>query len=94
MATYVGSLAAASAHPVAAATLGWHPWSIIRIVSFVVIGVVLAVPLLSRALHFTADAADRRRLLQWAAGGLVADVVLKALLAPTWQRLLLRIAGW
>jgi len=35
-----------------------------------------------------------RRLLAWAAAGLVADVVLKALFAPAWQRLLLRLVGW
>src|SRR5262245_50293465 len=48
MGTYVGSLAAASPHPFVAAILGWHPWAVIRVISFVVIGVVLSVPLLSR----------------------------------------------
>ena len=94
MGTYVGSLAAASRHPVLAIVLGWHPWSLIRIVSFVVIGVVLATPLLSRVLHVSEDRDDSRRLLKWAAAGLVADVVVKALLAPAWQRLLLRVTGW
>ena len=35
-----------------------------------------------------------RPLLIGACGGLVADVVLKTLLAPAWQRLLLRVVGW
>jgi len=94
MATYVGSLAAASRYPLLALFLGWHPWAVIRIVSFVVVGVVLSLPLLSRVFHFRSDAAERRRLLTWAACGLVADVTLKALLAPAWRNLLLRVAGW
>ena len=94
MATYVGSLAAASAHPLAVAILGWHPWSVVRIVCFVVIGVVLSLPLLSRVVRLTADRDECRRLLAWAAGGLLVDVVLKTLLAPTWRNLLLRLAGW
>jgi hypothetical protein len=94
MGTYVGSLAAASNHPVATLVLGWHPWAVIRVISFVAIGVVLAAPLLSRLFRFRVDAAASRQLLVWAAAGLVADVILKALLAPAWQRLLLRVVGW
>jgi hypothetical protein len=94
MGTYVGSLAAASRYPLVAIFLGWHPWAVIRVASFVVIGVVLSVPLLSRVLRFSADRNERRRLLLWAAGGLVLDITLKALLAPTWRNLLLRVAGW
>jgi len=30
----------------------------------------------------------------WSCAGLVLDVLLKTLLAPTWQRLLLRSVGW
>jgi hypothetical protein len=94
MGTYVGSLAAASRYPLVAIFLGWHPWAVIRVVSFVVIGVVLSIPLLSRVFHFRSDGAERRRLLTWAAVGLIADVTLKALLAPAWRNLLLRVAGW
>lgn len=94
MGHYVGTLAAASAHPLPALVLGWHPWAVIRIVSFVVIGVVLSVPLLSWLGGFRVDGRTARRLLGWAAVGLIADVALKWLLAPTWHRLLLRAAGW
>ena len=83
MGHYVGPLAAIGRRPLLLMVLGWQPWSVIRIVSFVVIGVVLSVPLLTR----------RRpdlRWLGWAGAGLVADIVLKALLAPAWQRLLVR----
>jgi hypothetical protein len=94
MGHYVGALASASRHPVWAMVLGWHPWAVIRIISFVVIGVVLSVPLLSRVTAMRIDTRLATRLLYVAAAGLVADVLLKALLAPVWQRLLLRAAGW
>jgi len=94
MGTYVGSLAAASRHPAAAALLGWHPWAVIRVISFVGLGVVLSAPLLSRLLRFQTDRAFGRRVIAVASAGLLLDVMLKAALAPGWQRLLLRVAGW
>lgn len=94
MGTYVGSLAAASRHPAAAMLLGWHPWAVIRVASFVALGVVLSAVLLSRAFRFQVDWRFGRRVIALAACGLVLDVALKAALAPGWQRLLLRVAGW
>jgi hypothetical protein len=32
--------------------------------------------------------------LSVAGAGLIADIILKTLLAPAWQRLLLRTVGW
>jgi len=94
MGTYVGSLAAASRHPAAAMLLGWHPWAIVRVASFVGLGVVLSAVLLSRVLGFQADWRFGRRVIVFATCGLVVDVALKAAFAPSWQRLLLRITGW
>jgi hypothetical protein len=94
MGHYVGTLAASSRRPLLTAFLAWHPWAVIRVISFVVIGVVLSVPVLSRLGAFRVDPAAARTLLAWACAGLLADIVLKALLAPAWQRLLLRIVGW
>ncbi len=97
MGHYVGTLAAAGAHPGALLILGWHPWAIIRVISFVVIGVVLSTPVVIRTSPRSARRAaglgrrDRWRLLGWAGVGLVVDAVLKTLLAPAWQRLLLRL---
>ena len=45
MGAYVGSLAAVSRHPLLTALAAWVPWSVIRMASFVVLGVVLAGPL-------------------------------------------------
>lgn len=94
MGHYVGALAAASARPAPLLLLGWHPWSIVRIVSFVAIGVVLSAPLWSRIGRFRVDRREARNVLVAAGAGLIVDVVMKWLLAPAWQRLLLRTVGW
>ena len=94
MGHYVGALAAASAHPLTTMVLGWHPWAVIRVVSFVTLGVALSGPVLSRLGGFRFDWRAARPLLGWAALGLLMDLLLKWLLAPTWQKLLLRAAGW
>ena len=93
MGHYVGTLAAMSPHPTLLMLLGWHPWAVIRVISFVVLGVVLSAPLLSRLFRFRVDWPAARRLAAGAGCGLIADVVLKTLLAPAWQRLLLRVLG-
>jgi len=94
MGHYVGSLAAASRRPALTMILAWVPWAVIRVVSFVAIGVVLAAPLAGRLTRTETDWATGRRMLAWAAAGLVADIVLKALAAPAWQRMLVRVVGW
>ena len=94
MGHYVGALAAASARPIQTMVIGWHPWAVIRIVSFVAIGVVLSGPVLSRIGGFRFDWRAERRFLLYAAIGLAADVVLKWSLAPYWRHLLLRVVGW
>lgn len=93
MGHYVGTLAAAGRHPALTMIAAWHPWAVIRIVSFVVIGVVLSAPIWSRVARSRVDWSLGRRLLGLAAAGLVVDIVLKSLLAPAWQRLLLRLVG-
>jgi hypothetical protein len=94
MGTYVGSLAAAGGRPLTMMIVGWHPWAVIRIASFVVLGVVLSTPLLSRVLRFRIDRDKARALALAACAGLVLDVVMKWLLAPAYQRMLLRLVGW
>ena len=93
MGSYVGGLATTSRHPVLTMALAWHPWAVIRVISFVMIGVVLSAPLLGRLGYFTIDRGSARVLLVIAGGDLIADVVLKTLLAPAWQRLLFRVVG-
>jgi len=91
MGHYVGTLAAMSRRPLVTMALAWHPWAVIRIASFVTIGVILSAPILARVGGFRVNWAAARMPLAVAGAGLVADVVLKWLLAPAWQRLLLRL---
>jgi hypothetical protein len=94
MGHYVGTLAAASARPALTMLLGWHPWAVVRIVSFVVIGVVLSAPVLSRLGGFAIDWRTARRPAALACAGLAIDIAMKAMLAPAWHRLLLKVVGW
>ena len=94
MGHYVGELAAVSARPALTACLAWAPWSLVRIVSYVLLGVVLGGPVLSRLGRFPFRLRAHARVLALAAGGLLLDVVLKWLMAPVWSRLLRVVVGW
>jgi hypothetical protein len=94
MGYYVGALGAASAHPWKAMALAWVPWAVIRVAGFVTLGVVLSGPLLGRILRFQYRVAQQRRWIAAAAGALLADVVLKWALAPSWREMIRNAAGW
>jgi hypothetical protein len=91
MGHYVGTLAAMSRRPLLTMVLAWHPWAVIRIASFVAIGVILSAPLLARVFGFRMNWTSAATPLAVAGAGLVTDVALKWLLAPAWQQLLLRL---
>jgi len=87
MAYFVGSIAAGAATPIGAAICAWFPWSLARIASFVILGVALAEPL---ALRLARREGEPGRAV-WVAvafAGLLADVAMKAWLAPQWPPLL------
>jgi hypothetical protein len=102
MSYYVGALVAACPGSLLPWVAGWPPWAIARVLAFVLIGVILAEPLLAVTRRQTgAPAAAVRRGFVDAGGprfarraGLVAvlllaiDLVLKAWLAPAWAGLL------
>jgi hypothetical protein len=84
---FVASYAAAASGVPAA--LAWFPWALCRVAAFVILGVASAEPLVRRLGKVTAPLEPgRRRLLCLAGGLLIADVVLKAALAPMWGRFL------
>jgi hypothetical protein len=89
MSCYVGVLAWSASDPSMAFLLGWHPWAVIRIVSFVTLGVLLAGPVLSRIAHFPYRLADHTAWLFAALAALAVDIILKWLLAPWWREQLL-----
>jgi hypothetical protein len=85
MSFYVASLARAGVPTWAVVLLGWQPWAICRVAAFCTLGVVLSEPLLSRILKYRHEGlASARPYLLAAAGGILADWILKTVLAPTW----------
>jgi hypothetical protein len=86
MGYYVASLHRAGAGTAATVLLGWQPWAISRVAAFVVLGVVLAEPVLSRVRPYSYPGLRAARpYLIAAAAGIAADWLLKALLAPRWR---------
>lgn len=94
MGHYVGALASASSHPWRALALAWVPWSLVRIASFVTLGVVLGGPVLAGVFGFEYRLREQRRWILLAAAGLIVDVALKWALAPSWRLLIRSAAGW
>jgi hypothetical protein len=94
MGYYVGALAASGADPLRAVLVAWVPWSLVRIASFVTLGVVLAGPVLGRLFGFRYALGQQRRWMGLALAGLAADVALKWALAPTWRDMIRHAAGW
>ncbi|HXT22055.1 MAG TPA: hypothetical protein VN923_14985, partial [Thermoanaerobaculia bacterium] len=86
MSYFVGSFAAAAPNPWTTALAAWVPWSVVRVMAFVLLGALLARPLLVRQRW----PFGRREapLFALAATGIVTDLVMKTLLAPWWGRML------
>jgi hypothetical protein len=91
MSYFVGCFALASGHPVLGAAAAWVPWSVLRVLSFVLLGALFSRPLL---IHRPWPFTRREHLLMaLAAVGLVADVLIKAALAPSYGRWLASLYG-
>jgi hypothetical protein len=89
MSFYVAALARAGAPAWAVVLFGWQPWALCRVAAFATLGAVLAEPLLMRVLRRPYGGLRAARpYLMAAAAALVADVALKAALAPWWGRIL------
>jgi hypothetical protein len=89
---YVASLARTGAPAWAVVLLGWQPWALCRVAAFATLGAVLAEPLLLRIRgERYAGLGAARPYLMAAAAALIADVALKAALAPAWGLWLRRV---
>lgn len=89
MSFYVASLARAGLPTATVILFGWQPWAIVRVAGFCILGAVLAEPLLARVAPYrTEGVRGSRRWLLVAVACIVGDWVLKAALAPIWQRTL------
>ncbi|HJZ10819.1 MAG TPA: hypothetical protein VJ521_01630, partial [Acidobacteriota bacterium] len=84
MSFYVGKLISASHDSLVAAIMGWHPWAVLRVISFVILGVALAEPMVGILTGKNFELTESKRLIWIALAGLVLDILLKALLAPWW----------
>ena len=86
MGFYVASLARSGVPPMTVLLLGWQPWAICRIAAFVILGVVLAEPLLSRIRPYRYEGLRAARpFVAAAAAGIAMDWILKAALADQWR---------
>jgi hypothetical protein len=88
MSFYVGSFATRTG--VVGGLAAWPPWAILRVAAFVLFLVVLARPLLVRRTDPRWNRLGRREwgLLAIALAGVIADALLKTLLAPHWSLML------
>ena len=83
MSFYVASLFREGVPGLAVLLLGWQPWALCRVAAFCTLGAVLAEPLLARLFPYPRSGRARPFLLG-AGLGILADWLLKALLAPLW----------
>lgn len=88
MSFYVGSLLAIAQSPATVLFYGWPPWAALRVIGFVILGVVLAVPLLRRVTEIPLTPDYRRAWLAAALGCILLDAALKVMLAPRWSGIL------
>lgn len=80
MSYFVGSYAVASGEPFLGSLAAWVPWSVLRVLAYVLFGALFARPLQVRRIW--PFGREEYKLMALAAGGLVADVLIKAFLAP------------
>jgi len=90
MSYFVGSFAAASGHPFLGSVAAWVPWSVLRVCAFVLLGSLFSRPLLVRRLW----PFGRReyRLMALALSGILGDILIKALFAPSYGVFLRQMA--
>ncbi len=88
MSFYVGSLLAIAQTPSTVLLFGWPPWAMLRVIGFVILGVVLAIPLLRRLAVLPQAPGNPRLWIAVAVVCILLDAVLKTLLAPRWSGIL------
>lgn len=82
MSYFVGSYAAASGHPWLGSAAAWVPWSVMRVMAFVLFGALFARPLLVRRVW--PFGREDYRLMALAASGIAADLLIKIFFAPSY----------
>ncbi|HKQ98239.1 MAG TPA: hypothetical protein VJV75_10220, partial [Candidatus Polarisedimenticolia bacterium] len=87
MSFYVGVLASGP-EPILGSLCGWPPYAVIRVIAYVILGTVLARPLLGRLAGRSLAPIATGRWVAIAAALLLADLGVKALVAARWAALL------
>lgn len=88
---YVVVLASEASRPLMAACLGWPPWAMIRVAGFIMAAAPLSTVVLFRLGNCSNEKKYRYwKYYQWGLILVVADAILKAVLAAPWRLLLLR----
>jgi len=82
MAFYVAQLMLRTDQKVLVFIIGWHFWSLFRIAGFVILGVVLAEPVLHRVFKYNWRLKDIRPYLITAALLILLDITCKAIFTP------------
>jgi hypothetical protein len=85
---YVGSLFAHTTNPLIIMLFGWQPWAIFRVVGYIAIAIGLSELFFSCVLK---RPISKIAVKNYFLGGLfcvILDLLLKTLLAPTWQKVL------
>ena len=82
MSYFVGSYAVAVHEPFLGAVVAWVPWSVVRVLAFILLGCLFAKPLLVR--EFWPFSKREYRLMALAGLGIGVDLTLKILLAPVY----------
>lgn len=93
MSYFVGSYAAATEHAVLGSVIAWVPWSVVRVIAFVALGVLATRPLATRFPPRVARSLwplDRTtaRWLALAGLGIALDLTIKSFVAPGYGRFL------
>ena len=86
---YVSWLMLNSSQPLLMAVIGWHPWSICRVISFIILGCVCAIPILKGLRGH--DKSDYRKYIIMIVAAIaleILDILLKTYIGSGWRDLL------
>ncbi|MCX7918176.1 MAG: hypothetical protein N3A72_00940 [bacterium] len=88
---YVGSLFLHTTNPFLTILFSWQPWAIVRVVGYIATAIGLSELFYSYVLNRQQRIEIIKKYCIWGVGLISLDLLLKTLLAPTWQKVLQKI---
>lgn len=83
---YVSKLMLAADFPILLAFVGWHPWSVIRVIGFIILGCACAAPMVSKIdRHVSLDKRKIILMIIFAVILEITDILLKIFTGPIWR---------